>query len=201
MANLLKGVTSNAYFVRLNSEARKDFMAWKYFLTNFNSTPITPKIDWTLDNDWKLFSDASGKGFAAVFGAHWIMGEFPKSWLEKSIAIKELTPIYLAFSFWVKQLANSKILFLVDNYSVVHILRSKTSKDPILMGMVRKMVILSMLHNIQFSANHIPGKHNVVSDLLSRFQVPKAKLWAPWLDELPTQVPTHFLPWLGRMLK
>ncbi|MCP4262048.1 MAG: hypothetical protein GY774_31795, partial [Planctomycetes bacterium] len=85
VANLLKGVTSNAYFVRLNAEARKDFMAWKYFLTNFNSIR-------TLDNDWKLFADASGKGFAAVFGSHWIMGEYPKSWLGKSIAIKELTP-------------------------------------------------------------------------------------------------------------
>ncbi len=126
-------------------------------------------------------------------GSHWIMCKFTPSWLEKSIAVKELTPIF-------KLLANSKILLLVDNYSVVYILRSKTSKDPILMNMVRKMVVLSMLHNIQFGMVHITGKHNVISDLLPHFQVNKAKSLAPWLEGQATNIPKNFFPWSTRML-
>ncbi len=111
--------------------------------------------------------------------------------------VKELTPIFLAFSLWIKLLANSKILFLVDNMSVVFVLRSKTSRDPLLMGMVRKMVVLSMLNNIQFSTAHIAGKHNVVSDHVSRFLVQKAKLWATWLDEKLTKILSGYAPCVG----
>ena len=63
---------------------------------------------------------------------------------------------------------------LVDNESIVHSLRSKTSRDPIFMSMVRRVVVLSMLYNIQFSSFHVPGRHNVIADLCSRFQVEKA---------------------------
>ncbi len=63
--------------------------------------------------------------------------------------------------------------------SIVYVLRSKTSQDPVLMAIVRKMVVLAMLNNVQFSALHVPGRHNVIADLISRFQVSKAKTWAP----------------------
>ncbi len=195
IANLMVGIKSNSHFVRINKECRKDLQAWKYFLEHFNSTPILPPIKWTVDVKWKLFSDASGRGFASVFGHKWFVGSFPKMWLEKSIAIKELTPIYLSFMMWIDYFKNEKICFLVDNLSVVHMLRSKTSKDPILMGMIPKMVTLSMIKNVMFSAVHIPGKHNVISDLLSRFHEEKALNMAKWLDRSPTKVPKKFLPW------
>ncbi len=70
---------------------------------------------------------------------------------------------------------------MVDNESVVYVLKSKTSRDPLLMTMVRKMVVTSMLHNILFSSAHIAGKHNVITDNLSCFQVERARRWAPCL--------------------
>ncbi len=91
--------------------------------------------------------------------------------------------------------------FLVDNLLVVHILRSKTSKCPILMSLIRKMVVLSMLNNAMFSAVHIPGKHNVITDGLSRFQFDKVKKMAPWLDAEPTKVPKKLLPWCLSQMK
>ena len=201
IANLLIGQTSNSHHIRLSKEAKNDLVAWKYFLQKFSSTPILPKIDWKVDVNWRLYSDASGKGFSSIFGSMWIMGKFPVSWWPKSIAIKELTPIYLGFCMWIKLLQNSKICFLVDNESIVHVLRSKTSRDPIIMSMIRRMVVLSMLHNIQFYALHVPGRHNVVADLCSRFQVDKARKWAQWLDKDPTPIPKKLLPWSKCLLE
>ncbi len=195
------GISNKKHFVRINKEARKDLQAWKYFLQHFNSCPILPEVKWSASVKWKLFSDASGKGYAAIFGHKWIGGEFPKCWDSKSIAIKELTPIYLAFCLWIEFFKNEKICFLVDNMSVVHILRSKTSKDQILMSMVRKMVVLGMLNNVMFTAVHIPGKHNVVADLLSRFSFQKVRKVAPWLDAQPTKLPKKWYPWSTRQQK
>ncbi len=63
------------------------------------------------------------------------------------------------------------------------------------MSMVRKMVVLGMLNNVMFSAVHIPGKHNVIPDLLSRFSFQKVRKVAPWLDAQATKVPEKWLPW------
>ncbi len=63
------------------------------------------------------------------------------------------------------------------------------------MSMVCKMVVFGMLHNVMFTAVHIPGKHNIVADLLSRFSFQKVRKVAPWLDEQPTKLPKKWLPW------
>ena len=45
-----------------------------------------------------------------------------------------------------------------------------------------------MKFNILIKAKHIPGKHNVLADHLSRFKFPEAKKFAPWLYPQPTTV-------------
>ncbi len=63
------------------------------------------------------------------------------------------------------------------------------------MSMVRKMVVLGILHNVNFTSVHIPGRHNVVADLLSRFSFQKVRKVAPWLDVEATKFPGKWLPW------
>ena len=143
----------------------------------------------------KFFSDTSGQGYAAVLGDRWIHGSFPPQWKDVNITTKELVPMYFAFSMWAPILSIKNIIFLVDNSAVVDVLKSQTSKDPTLMSLLRLMVVAAMLHNIQFYADHIRGKHNVVCDLISRFHVQKALQMDPWLEKQPHQVPLELLPW------
>ena len=63
------------------------------------------------------------------------------------------------------------------------------------MKLVRKMVVISMLHDIIIGAQHVSGKSNVIPDLISRFQMKKAREWAPWLDQEPVVIPSKLLPW------
>jgi hypothetical protein len=65
----------------------------------------------------------------------------------------------------------------------------QTSKDQTIMKLVRRLVLATLKHNIHFRAKHIPGKHNITADRLSRFQFQEAFQSAPQLNRLQTQIP------------
>ena len=195
LIDLTKGVQNPHNYIRLNNEARKDLAAWKLFLDQFNGCFMCLPNRWVSSNSLKLFTDASGTGFAAVFGNRWIQGRFPDSWLTANIAIKELLPIVLAVKLWGSEMRNSRILFMSDNQSVVFVINTKTSKESNMMELLRDLVLTTMTNNIDFQAKHIPGKHNVIPDLLSRFQEGKVFNMAPWLQREKTEIPVAWLPW------
>lgn len=196
LIDLTSGVSRTNHFIRLNTEARKDIAAWLTFLSDFNGTYMSLPSDWSSSKTLNLYSDASGTGFAAVCGTMWLQGTFPTSWSHHHIAIKELLPIVLAIAVWGPSLSTKRILFHCDNMSIVHILNDMTSKDKFIMVLVRKLVLFSLTHNILIRSSHIPGKHNVICDLLSRFQLRKALQTAPWLDPQPQPINQDWVNWL-----
>ncbi len=110
------------------------------------------------------------------------MGHWPRSWSTFHIAILELYPIVVAVNLWGAQIANKCIIFHCDNEAVVFIINRQTSKDCILMPLVRNLVLCCMNFNILIQASHIPGLYNVTSDKLSRFQFKAARRATPILD-------------------
>ena len=77
--------------------------------------------------------------------------------------------------------------------AVVQIINKQTTKEPMVMALVRRMVIACMTLNILLRAKHIPGKENILPDLLSRFQMGQFNRLAPQMDNLPTDVPIDLL--------
>jgi hypothetical protein len=86
-----------------------------------------------------------------------------------------------------------------DNIAVVYILNTNTSKDKSIMCLLRKLILVCLQNNIFIRSKHIPGKPNIISDLLSRSQVEKAKELDPYLDNQPTTVSQELL--LHNLLK
>ena len=195
LIDLTKGAHRRHHHVRLTREARRDLSAWREFLENFNGRVMCLPTLWTSSDTLKLFSDASGFACAAIFGRDWLQVEFPSSWQSTNIAIKELLPIVLAVRLWAERLKNKRILFFTDNEAIVFVINNTTSKVPDMMHLVRQLVSTCLINNVQFAAKHIPGRHNLLPDLLSRLQVPKAQVTAPWLAKLPSAVPDEWLPW------
>ena len=169
--------------------------AWRTFLEHFNGKTLCLPNHWVSSNSVNLHTDASGFGYAAVYGSHWLQGRFPDEWKNTNIAIKELLPIVLAVSLRGNLMANSRMLFFSDNQSVVHIINSQSSKDAMVMQLIRELVVATMSFNIEFRAKHIPGKYNVIPDLLSRFQDNRALGIAHWLEREPDAVKQEWLPW------
>ena len=80
-----------------------------------------------------------------------------------------------------------------DNFAVVHIINNKTCKDKGIMFLVRRLVLACMTYNILVKAEHFPGKHNTLADMLSRFQIQEFRRAAPHMDQLATTIPTALL--------
>jgi hypothetical protein len=116
-------------------------------------------------------------------------------WVKVNIAIKELLPIVLAVRKWGPLLANTRVLFQTDNQSIVYAINKQSCREKMLMNLVRQLVVASMTYNIDFQAEHIPGKSNITPDLLSRFQEVKARRHQPDLERLAHEIPQGWLPW------
>ena len=140
-----------------------------------------------------LFTDASDLGFGCIFGRKWFFGQFFSDWLQFHIAVREFLPIVISLEIWCHQFHNSTVVLHCDNNTVVHVINKTTSKDPNLMILMRRLMLLSLQHNIHFVTKHVPGVNNSAADMLSRLQVTEFQARFPHMEHEPTQVPLELV--------
>jgi len=100
----------------------------------------------------------------------------------------------MAIDIWGPLLSNHKILFLTDNSAVAAIINKNSSKDKIIMKLVRRLALSALKYNIHFRSKYIPGKTNIVCDRLSRFfPFQEAFQIAHWLNPTAVTVQSHLL--------
>ena len=187
----LTNLTINKHYpkhkITLNRESRRDLRAWEIFIEHFNGKNLLLNNIFLSTTSMHLHTDAAGSlGFGAIFGSHWFYGEWPVQCQSLNITFKELFPIVLAFDTWGHQLRNKCITVHSDNQAVVYILNKQSSKDFQIMNLVRHFVLYCMTYNILVKAQHIPGKANILPDLLSRLQIEEFHKLAPNMDIDPT---------------
>ncbi|XP_033739602.1 uncharacterized protein LOC117326910 isoform X1 [Pecten maximus] len=193
LIDLTKGIVKPHFHIRLNREARLDIHAWQQFINSFNGVSLILADRWETSNHLHFYTDASGLGFGAVFNEQWFYGEWPEAMMSHHITIKELFPIVIAVEIWGEQLKHKCILFHSDNDAVVSILNKHSSKDPVVMKLVRRLVVKALQLNILFCSEHIMGKRNILADALSRLQVQTFRELAPHMKRNPVLVPAHLL--------
>lgn len=192
--DLTIGVSCPNFYVRLNRGARADLSMWDSFMQSFNGRCMFLNDNWISSESLKLGTDASSTiGFAAVFGSDWVAERWPSHFQTHHINILELFPIVLAVELWGNKMANHKITFHCDNLATVCVLNKQTSKDPIMMKLVRRLVLVCMHYNILFCAKHVNGVDNIIADSLSRFEFQRAFREAPFLSRTPLRVPEHLM--------
>lgn len=193
--DLTKGNAKPHHHIRLSKGAQLDLRAWAQFLQHHNGVTLLGDIRWVTSEKLSFLTDAAGNGgYSAVFQNKWICGEWPIAWENFHITLLELYPICAAVELWAGELANRCIQFWCDNEAVCHIINQRTSKDPLVMILLRKLIVTTMTHNIMFRAAHIPGYHNKLADCISRFQFARARELAPDLDDESTVIPVQLRP-------
>lgn len=108
-----------------------------------------------------------------------------------SIAYKELFPIVIAAFIWGPQWSRQHILFRSDNEAVVHILTTRTSRTVDLMFLLRKLLLAPARFNLMFTEQDVPGVHNSIADVLSRFHWQEFRRLAPEAQQNPVSVPVQ----------
>ena len=140
---------------------------WLRFIEVFNGNSFFLEDKWENSVIRKLDTDASYIGYGGIFGKRWFYGEWPLSWALYHITVKELFPIILALETWGHLIANKYIYFYTDNEAVSEVINKQSSRDVTLMKLLRHLVVCTLRHYILFRSTHLPGKINILPDLLS----------------------------------
>ena len=121
--------------------------------------------------DFTVYSDASGSwGYGAwcAPALRWFQGEWPRTWQEKKITAKELLPIMLAAAVWGPLWQGRVVCVHCDNAAIVHVLHtSRSTRESLVMQLLRGLHLFAMEHAFHFFALHIVGKENGPADALS----------------------------------
>ena len=120
-----------------------------------------------------LTSDASGSwGCGAISSTgEWFSFQWPPAWSVVNIMTKELFPLVVACAIWGDHWHGKVIHCMRDNAAVVAIIRSRSSKDDLVMHLVRALFYFSAWNDIHLSVEHIAETSNL-ADSLSRNNIP-----------------------------
>ena len=148
---------------------------WQEFLDNFNGRAFFLTDRFHTDGCLNLCTHASGSvSYRAIYGKAWFWGKWPSTWLTRNIAVLELFPIMAAVVVWGGgggAWANQNVRFFTDNEALVSVINKKTSRDPHIMTLLRRMILTCLTFNINLMASHVPGRLNSLADSLSRGQL------------------------------
>ncbi|MEW8547296.1 MAG: reverse transcriptase domain-containing protein [Candidatus Thiodiazotropha sp.] len=193
--DLTCGSHKPSHFIRLNNAARADLRVWSSFLAQYNGCTIITDSQFISSNSLQLYTDAArSKGFACMYQQFWAWGAFSDKVKQFHINMLELYPITLAVYLFGEYWQNKNILFFCDNLSIVYCLNKQTSKDKLIMRMLRIIVLRSLKYNFCFQAKHINSKSNSICDNISRFKFKEAKALARHLQDLPVDIPSELTP-------
>ena len=89
--------------------------------------------------------------------------------MDMQIVHLEMLNILAALRIWHKSWSNSKVAIACDNLAVVQVLNSGKTRDLTLAAIACNIQFQVATMNINLKVTHIPGKVNVIADLLSRW--------------------------------
>ena len=183
------------HYVKLDKECRVDLEFWLLFLSSWNGVNMFYSRQFYSSYDMELFTDASStKGFGGYFKGEWFYSSWPSNiaYPDKtfSMAFLELYPIVVSAILWGSQWTTKRILFWCDNEATVAIVKKGRSKCLQIMKLMRKLTWCACKYNFHFSAKHVPGYQNDISDALSRLQIDRFRKLAPSAAQHPMKYPS-----------
>ena len=135
--------------IRLNRAFRSDLRWWAQFLPIWNGTGMMSAVA-RCGFTATLTSDASGSWGCGAYSSSgdWFQLEWPESWKDLHITIKELLPVVLGIAVWGERWKGGAILCQCDNAAVVAIIWSGSSKNERAMHLMRSLSFFAAGRNL-----------------------------------------------------
>ena len=146
--------------IRLNRSFHSDLLWWDTFLEDWNGVSVLSSLHRS-PSATVLTSDASG-GWgceAYTLDREWFQLQWRESRASVHITVKELTPIVIACAVWGPRWRGKSVRCQCDNAAVVAIVRSGTSKHPLVMHMIRCLFFFVAYYQLFLDAVHLPGRY------------------------------------------
>ena len=164
MLQLLRDNVHNSKIL-LNDLFFRDLAWFNTFLQNYNGVTF-----YDLPNsNIEVHLDACLTGLGGHFGNLKYTLPIPLGFKDYDITQLEMLNIVVAAKIWASHWANKRIRIFSDNMAVVQVLTTGKASDQVLATCAQNIWLIAALNNIQFQFSHIPGKNNVLADLLSRW--------------------------------
>ena len=158
--------------VELTNDALRDINWFLQFLPKFNGVTFFDQRPITIE----IELNASLQGLGARWGSQIYALAIPLGYMNFQIVHLEMLNILAALQVWQSQWSNRKVEIACDNLAAVQVLTSGRTRDLTLAAIARNIQFQAALMNISLKFTHIPGKTNVLADLLSRWQTaPRAE--------------------------
>lgn len=193
LIDLTVNVRNSTHHIHLNSAARADLQAWSIFLEHFNGKYMISDPSWLPASAIKLHVASGPDGFAVVFGRRWARSRWNPTYSKYPATPNILCPITVAIRLWANDLANHNLQIYSESQDCSTAINSSTSKDPMVMALIRPLVTTCMLHNIRLHSTTSSSCSALAKDLAS-FQVADPTSARPHLFR-QTPLPPEFLPW------
>ena len=87
---------------------------------------------------------------------------------QPSINVRELYAVAVALATWGADLCGSRIIFHVDNMSVVSMLNKGSSTEKTCSAILRGVFFTCAQFHLEIFCVHIPGVLNIAADAISR---------------------------------
>ena len=152
--------------VRLNVDCRADIAWWSTFVGAWNGRALFPN----LPRGPTLLSDASGSWGCGAYSpgsGQWFQIQWPPSFMEVNIAVKELLPVVAAAALWGSAWRGTTIMVRSDNQAVVTCLSKRTANDLRMTHLLRCLFFFEAHYGFEHQSKHIAGKRNTAADALS----------------------------------
>ena len=182
---------------------RRDLETWKTFLYNPNIYcrhfielgPVTAV-------DINMYSDASLNlktgGLGVICDNDWMAQKWDALFVKNnriSIDYLELFAVTAAVITWIHRFKNKHIYLFCDNQEVVHMINNSSSTCKNSMVLIRKITLISLIHNVRVFAKFVPTRSNCLADALSRGKMQKFWGIAPSsMNKNGTRVPEDIWP-------
>ena len=179
--------------IRLNKETIRDIEWWLFLIDNWNRKSLFYDEFWTTNFDIHLHTDASNKGYGAIYKTNWFSIPFSSFETSRSIAWRELLAVVTACATWGNRLAGRRLLIFCDKSSIVNAVNNGTSGCPALMTLICSLFLICGIYGFDCRLRYIESSRNVAADLLSRRELSRFHQEFPEADLQPTEAVTSEL--------